>query len=538
MPVAFAWRPVARRTSLCHPSFDLRFNLDTSVPTLVSLLAPGIPGAKGTLSVAGSWKSDVPGHPLSLETHLSAAELAGYRLGDVNASLVLDDKGLKIDPLRLLLDEGGEALISGRVELSGRYPVTLDAIIHHADLPRTLDRAQITHCLVDLKFEGKAHVTGHLLQSPSFSGEAEGDVDDLVVNNWGWDRPVKREVILASPIRLHITSGIRIDAERFRFEHARVRGGDSDITTDASIYYDGKKGLRLKAEASRLSFTDLKQIAGLPWSGHGTATLDIAGPYSGPIIEGHADVQDFHFFRLDLGRVTTDVRSEGSVLAFPILFGVRGRTGYSGSASIDFDRDLWTEGDIDVSTGRLEDLTAAIENLDPSLSSVHEALAGVFSGHGHVHGPLLRADAKLDLDLGDFTVFERAVSHGAISAHLEKGQLVVLDSVAAQAGTGHLSGEGTVGVDGSLALRAKVQNMPVGPLLQPDGSDPPARGQMDFEGTMSGSLSEWRPGGTAIIRDFDVLGIPLGTARLHFATQERRVELLRHRGRRGDHPRR
>ncbi len=510
---------------LCHPGFDVHFNVDTSVPMVAELLAPGVPGAKGTVSVAGRWNSEAAGHPLSLDARLAGAELAGYRLGDVSASLVLDDKGLKIDPLRLSLDEGGEAVIQGRVDLSGRYPVTLDATIHHADLPRTLDRAQITHCLVDLKFEGKAHVTGHLLGTPSFSGEAEGDIDDLVVNNWGWDRPVTREVILAEPIRLHMTSGIRIETDRFRFEHAHVRGGDSDITADASIYYDGKKGLRLKAEASRLSLTDLKQIAGLPWSGQGTATLNIAGPYSGPIIEGHADFQDFHFFRLDLGHVTTDVRSEGSVLAFPILFGLRGHTGYSGSGSIDFDRDLWTEGDIDVSTGRLEDLTAAIQNLDPSLPSVHDALAGVFSGHGHVRGPLLRADASVDLDLGDFTVFDRAVSHGAISAHMEKGQRVVVDSVAAQAGSGHLSGDGTVGVDGSLALRTKVQDMPIGPLLQPDGSEPPARGQMDFDGKLTGTLSDWRPGGTAVIRDFDVLGIPLGTAHLAFATRDRFVEL-------------
>jgi translocation and assembly module TamB len=510
---------------LCHPVFDLYFNVDTSVATLAELAAPGVPGAKGTLSISGRWNSEAAGRPLSLETRLSGAELAGYRLGDVRASTVLDDKGLRIDPLRLALDEGGEAVVQGRVELSGRYPVTLDVAIHHGDLPRTLDRAQIQHCLVDLKFDGKAHLTGHLLGSPSFNGDTEGDIDGLVVNNWGWDRPVARQVILAEPSRLHLTSGIRIDSERFRFEHAHVRGGDSDITADASIYYDAKRGLRLKAEATRLSLTDLKQIAGLPWSGQGTATLDIAGPYSGPLIQGHADFQDFHFFRLDLGHVTTDVRSHGSVLEFPILFGVRGRTGYSGSGSIDFDRDFWIEGDIDVSTGRLEDLTAAIQSLEPSLPAVHEALAGVFSGHGHIKGPLLHADAKVDLDLGDFTIFDRAVSHGAISAHLEKGQRVVVDSVAAQTGTGHLSGEGTVGIDGALALRATVQDVPIGPLLQPDGSEPPARGQMDLEGTLTGTLADWRPGGSAVIRDFDVLGIPLGTARLRFATRERHVEL-------------
>jgi translocation and assembly module TamB len=159
------------------------------------------------------------------------------------------------------------------------------------------------------------------------------------------------------------------------------------------------------------------------------------------------------------------------------------------------------------------------------LASVHDALAGVFSGHGHIRGPLLRADANVDLDLGDFTVFDRAVSHGAISAHMVKGQQIVVDSVVAQAGSGHLSGEGTVDVDGSLALHAKVQDMPIGPLLQPDGSEPPARGQMDLEGTLSGTLSEWRPGGSAVIRDFDVLGIPLGTSRLVFATHERKLVL-------------
>ncbi|HUB09621.1 MAG TPA: translocation/assembly module TamB domain-containing protein, partial [Myxococcales bacterium] len=507
---------------LCHPVPDLTFSLDTSVPELAAWLAPAAVGAKGAVTVAGRWRG---GSNVALDLRFSGAELEGYRLGDAFAQLALDDRGLRIDALKLALDEGGEVDGHGRLDLGGRLPITLELQVKNGDLPRTLDRAKIVHCLVDLKFDGTARVSGHLLGGALLKGELEGDVRGLVVNDFGWDRPVVRQRLLTEPERLHVTSPIVIDGQRFHFEHAHIRGGDTDITADAAIYYDARRGLRLEAKARQLSLAEFGTIAGIPWAGRGTASVTITGPYASPLIEGHADLDGFRFFRLDLGHISSDVRSQGAVLAFPILFGQRGRTGYSGSGSIDFDRDLWTEGDLDVPSGRLEDLTAAIQNLDAALPAVHEAFAGVFSGHGHVRGPLLGADASADLDLGDFTVYGRQLGQGAISAHLEKGRRIVLDSFTAGVGAGRISGEGTVSVDGTLDLRGRAEGVPIGPLLAPDGSEPPATGRVSLAGTLTGTISEFLPAGTARLRDFVVLGVPLGSAALRFQTEGRLLQL-------------
>ncbi|MHB8420689.1 MAG: translocation/assembly module TamB domain-containing protein [Myxococcales bacterium] len=507
---------------LCQPLPDLTFSIQAPVQSLAGALFPALPGAKGAISVAGHWKG---GSDLALDLRFEGAELDGYRLGDVSAKLALDDRGLRIDDLELALDEGGKAVGRGRLELGGRLPLSLDLAITNGDLPRTLDRVQIDHCLVDLKFDGKARLSGHFLGGLLIGGELEGDVRGLVVNDFGWDRPVTRRRLLEEPAVLHVVSGFAFDDERLRFEHARVRSGGMDIGADASIYYEAKRGLRFEAKARHLSLGELGAIAGIPWSGDGTASVTIAGPFASPLIEGHVEVDGFHFFRLDLGRISTDVRSQGTVLGFPILFGQRGRTGYSASGSVDFGRDLWTEGDLDVPSGRLEDLTAAIQALDPALPAVHEAFAGAFSGHGRVRGPLLRADATGELDLGDFTVYGRHAGGGAVSARLERGQRIVLQSLAATVAGGRVSGDGEVSVDGSLSLRGRAEGVAIGPLLDPSGDVPPATGQISLSGTLTGTISEFMPAGNAEIRGFTVLGVPLGAASVSFRTDGRLVHL-------------
>ncbi len=509
-------------SSLCQPVPDLTLSLETPIASLVRALGLPVGSAKGTLALASHWRGNAD---VAVDVRFMGAEVDGYRLGDASARVAFDARAVRIETLKIALDEAGELDARGKLELGGRFPISLEITIKNGDLPRTLDRAQIVHCLVDMKFDGTARLSGCLVGGASLNGELDGDVHNLIVNDFGWDRPAPRRQILVEPERLHVSSVLAIDGERFRFERARIRGGTTDITADASIYYEGKRGLKLEAKAHHLGLDEFGSIAGIPWSGSGTASVTIAGPYSSPLIEGHAEFDQFRFFRLDLGRISSDIRSQGTVLAFPILFGQRGRTSYSASGSVDFDRNLWMEGDIDVPSGRLEDLTGAVQALEPSLPMVHEAVAGAFSGHGHVHGPLLRADAKVDLDLGDFTVYGRRLGQGAAVARLEGGRRIVLETLAAKVGSGHLEGEGEVMVDGRLSLRGSAERVPIGPLLAPDGSDPPATGELSLSGTLTGTIAAFLPAGTSAIRDFNVLGVPLGRAAIDFHTDGRVVAL-------------
>ncbi len=263
---------------LCDPAPDLSFEVVAPVASAARWLAPRQPGAAGTVSVAGRWKG---GADISAKVRVVAAALGGYRLGDASAEIALGPHRLEVSALRIALDEGGEVNGRGRIDLGGRLPLSFDVSIRNGDLARTLDRAQILHCLVDLKFDGTAHVSGHLLGGALLTGEMEGDVRGLTVHDFGWDRPVRKEVVLAEPMGLHVTSSISIDRESFRFERARIRGGGTDITADASIYYDNKRGLKLEAKAGRLSLSEFGSIAGIPWAGEGTASVGIAGSYSG-----------------------------------------------------------------------------------------------------------------------------------------------------------------------------------------------------------------------------------------------------------------
>ena len=531
-----------RIDDLCHPRPDLELEGEAPIPLLSRLAAPGVPGARGTVDLDGKLAGRAGQPVLTLRLRTSDAELAGYRLGTATLVGNLERGRLQIGALKLELDQGGEAEAHGELGFSRELPLTLEVALRRVALARTLDRVDIKHSLVDFRFDGKAHLAGRLAHGFGLAGGGSGTVTGLTVDDWGWDRPVTRSRILTARYPLQISTRLRVDADRVHLDRLLVSGGGNEVHGDASIAYDPRAGVRVKAQFPQLDLTGFERISTIPWAGHGSGSVSIGGSYDDPLLDGHVDVDGFHFNRLDLGHVAGDLQYRGLVLAFPILFGTRGRTGYSVSGSVDFGHELRTQADVDVSSGRIEDLTAAIQALDPALPSVHEALAGVFAGHAHVQGPILSADATAELDLGGLTVFGRPFSHGAVSLRLERGRRLFVDELAARFGEGRVAAEGVVGTDGSLDLRYQVEGAPLGLLLTPGGSSggdspgaerfqPFAVGRIDAAGTLTGSFADWRPAGEGTIEGLRVLRIGLGRAQLRFETHGRELEFE---GRAGD----
>jgi translocation and assembly module TamB len=516
---------------LCHPVPDLSVSAKADVARWSHLLLPRVPDPKGKVEVTGRVFTGKDKVQATVTAHLSGVALAGYRLPETDLNARMDGTHLTVDRAHLAMDKG-TVDARGEVGFSGKFPISVDAELKGVTFAPTVDRLLLRHSHVDFRADIRARMSGQL-KSFAMAGDAEGDIDDFAVDDEAWDHSGPKERILSIPPTVHMTSGMRVDGEKFRFEHAVFRSPESEVDANASVYYDGNKGLKLTADLPRVSLTELRAIAGLPWRGRGAVKASIIGPYDNLRVEGEIDLAEFALASVDFGAVRGPLVFHGGVLEVGGEDCRIGVTDYWVKGSVDFGHELLTEAEIRTEDGRLEDLLFAVEDLAPALHQARVVLRGSAKGQGHIHGPFLHADAEIRLSASSFDLFQRRFGAGTLSADLHAGRLITVHELGAQVGEGTIGLSGTVTTDWSVALQAKASRVPLGVLLQtPDGSKPPiATGLITAEGAIGGTLSDLEPAGKLTMSNLALFGFPLGKANMDVTTER---GLLRFSGAAGD----
>ncbi len=518
---------------LCRPRPDLAFSLKADVAHWVGLILPKVPDPKGTVQLSGrisEGKADV-WPQATVDAHLSDVSLAGYRLPETDLNLRADHARVTVDRAHLAMDKG-TVDARGELGLGGKFPISIDADLKGVTFAPTVDRLLLRHSHVDFKGDIRAHAAGQL-RGFALAGDATGDISDFAVDDEAWDHNGPRRRILSIPPTVHFQSGLKVDSEKFRFEHAVFRSPEGEVDANASVHYEAAKGLRLSAELPRVSLTELKAIAGLPWHGGGAITGSVNGPYDDLRVEGQVDLSDFTLAGVDLGAVSGPMTFHDGVLALGGESCRFGSTRYSVAGSVDFSRDLYTEADVRTEDGRLEDLIGTVEGLAPTLREVRAALHGSAKGQGKIHGPFLHADAEVRVTMPAFELFQRHFGAGVLSADLHGGRTITVNELSGRMGEGGVTLSGTVTTDWQVALRTRAERMPLGTLLQvPDSRKPPlATANVTAEGAIAGELSDLRPAGKLTLSDLVFFGVPLGKASLEVTTDQR---LVRFSGAAGD----
>ncbi|MGH9122390.1 MAG: hypothetical protein ACRDYC_10685, partial [Acidimicrobiales bacterium] len=194
------------------------------------------------------------------------------------------------------------------------------------------------------------------------------------------------------------------------------------------------------------------------------------------------------------------------------------------SGQLDFGAETRLGAKVEVEDGRLVDLLGALEGLRPVMTDLREDLAGTFAGTAEVHGPVTALDGDAALVLPDFTVFGRSFHGGELGLRLVGGSRVIVEGLRARAGRGDLRARGSVQTTGEVSLAIEAAALPLDKLLWPTGT-PSAHGLLGVNGKLEGRLDAPRPSGTVSIDHFDVLQVPLGTARASFGTEGRTLTL-------------
>jgi translocation and assembly module TamB len=519
---------------LCRPEPELRVELKGPVADVGAIAGVEIAGLKGDFDLKGSYLAPHPEgrnavakpSTVSVDLSLQGFEAQGYRAPPLSLKLSGNTQRLKIDTLHLQLAPQSTVDVQGTLELKDKLPIDLQLSAQDASFARIVDFVKLQHSWVDFRANLTGHVAGHLLSGFSLAGSTSVDVSNFVMDDTGWDLPGPRQRMLTIAPPVHIQSDLHIDKDGIHFERAHLRSPASDVTVDALVHYDDRRGLKLHTEMTHLDISELKAIAGLPWGGRGALTGDVDGPYSNLMVKAQLDLEDFRLMGVDYGalrgEMTSDIHRQD--LVFPGLAALRGATAYQVSGRLSFGADTALEAKLKVADGKLSDLFGALESLQPVMIDLREDLSGSFAGTAEVQGPVRHLNGQASLTFPDFTVFGRAFHAGDLALQLEEGRRVTVEGLRARAGHGELDAHGTVLTSGDVSLAVEAANLPLERLLWPTGS-PSAHGLLGVSGKLEGRLDAPRPSGALSIDRFEVMQVPLGTAKASFATDGRTVTL-------------
>ncbi|MBX7113489.1 MAG: translocation/assembly module TamB domain-containing protein [Myxococcaceae bacterium] len=324
----------------------------------------------------------------------------------------------------------GEVRASGSLRLETGFPFTAKVATKEASFGRILDRAGVKGSWVEFPATLKGTFKGTVLPSPQVAGDVELTTGRFVLAARAFDAPFSTgRTILTFPMsqtRFHLG----INAERTRFEDISVRAGVNQTTRvhgEVTLFHDTRRGLDVRVTADALALSDFGAIAELPWSGQGSGSVAINGPYGAVDIQSQVALRDFTLRGYALGVVQGPIRYKERKLSFPQLNGQKGQTRYAGAVTLDFGpAALHTQAHVDVPQGRTEDLIDIIAGLSPTLEAYQQVLTGEASGTIDIDSPAAQLQGDVKLLLRETQYYKRRLGTGQLMLTFDKGEALVL----------------------------------------------------------------------------------------------------------------
>jgi translocation and assembly module TamB len=252
-----------------------------------------------------------------------------------------------------------------------------------------------------------------------------------------------------------------------------------DMDLNGTVTRSG--GLDLRVAAHDLDLNRFDHILPYPISGHGKFDGQINGSLEAPSFDGLLTAGKLSLNGQILTQAHGKVRLRGHRVFFD-SFGVEQKDGsYSLTASLNtVSRSM--DGHLEVKNGDINALLA-IFNLKNDI--IHGQMNGTLGLGGTVDRPRVHLTgfaAKGELE-------GYALSDVYVDANLV-GRVITLNRFDGKQGEGVFAAEGTVDMEGPMDARLSVKNAQAGILARLAGLDTPAKGSVDLEAQLSGSVSD------------------------------------------------
>ncbi|MGA9523220.1 MAG: translocation/assembly module TamB [Myxococcaceae bacterium] len=469
---------------LCDPELTLEGNLFVPMSTVAHASGMQLPvdgHVWARLGVTGKAAQPV----VTAEVAGGDIRIGRYTPGSFQARLALEGQTLRIDHFET--DAGaGRVSATGALLLGPGLPLTAEVDIEEAQFGAILARAGLLGSWVDFPSTGKVRARGNLLPSPDLRAQLELRTGSFVLATRAWDAPPVAGRMILEFQRAHITGGARVLRDRVEFEGMRIDGPSSKLTADATLHYDPSLGMSIRGEASLLDLDDFGHIAGIEWSGTGTGSYKIAGPYSDPTITAAMAMRDLEFWRFSLGVLQGRLEFEDNVLSFPTASGQKGRTQYHGSGALDFGGgQLITKAEAQIDRGRTEDLVELLLPMDENVEIFQGTLDGDVSGTVEIHGPAETFEGTIDLRLANTRYYGRRIGDGRAVLRFVDGEKMVLERSVLKGPLGTTTVDGTWGFEGPLDYRFRVDG---GSLMEVVGPERSQQMGLDASLTLVGKV--------------------------------------------------
>jgi len=477
-----------RIDDLCHPTLALDAQAFLPMRTLTRATG-ALQGSSGHLWARLAVSGRAPDIRLNGELLGKGLELPPARPGDFSAHFSLAGETLLLHDLVVPVATG-QVKVSGTARLVAGLPVKLRVDLESASLARVMEKAGVPDAWVDFAVSGQLTAQGKFMPSPQLSGEG-----NLHVANFRFTPgPVEKyphglPPVLAFPAG-DIAFQLHVLPDRVELRDSDVRVGAGRAKVDATFGFEQSKGLSVAGVIDPLDLHEVGPLLGIPWSGVGSARFSL-GLAWGELVHIDADLalRDAEFRHFALGTVRSPLHFADAVLNFPEVTGQRGRSPFTGSATLDFrNLGLLVEARAHMPEGRVEDLVEVVAPLSGVWQPLRHVLTGTSAGEFHLWGPSETLDADIDFTTADVAFHERRLGNGAIHLRVRNDTLELLPlTLRGPLGTtqaeGRLAGE-------ALDFRFRIDGMPLEEVLGAGGRRLQARGILVLAGTVHGTSDD------------------------------------------------
>lgn len=337
-------------------------------------------------------------------------------------------------------------------------------------------------------------------------------VIDLVGLRVG-DAPVRgpHEALLTVP-RGRIAGRWETDGRKLVIDGRDVRAGRSHGRAWADIGFSPAGPLRVDIDFPVLDLSWLAPLGDLGLAGLARVKGRIGGPYTDLRADATLAGEGVVVLGFPLAdRLQAQVASDMKRLWFTDVRAELGRTAWTGSYAIDFERDMAMDTAIAVGHGRLADLLGVFVDLDGIDGDVTGTLALV--------GTPYDLDGDASFELGDTEIYGERFAGGHAFAHMDDGELTIEEMVL-ERGPETLRARGSVKRGYRMNVEVRSEGLDLARLDHLDDLPVPVEGELVLDAVIGGTLYDWEPRGRIALRRAAYGGEALADSTVTFSTAE------------------
>lgn len=468
-------------------------------------------GLRGHASLRARVEGPLDDSAIEGDLSLLQAGISEFDIGDAYLAARVEHRKARVE--RLELNIGAQkARLTGEIGLEEGFPTQARVQLDHIGFGQLLDMLSLDHVWPDFRASGPVEVKGTLVPF-HLGGKAHLDVRDFKVFDRGWDIPGREAVLELEPA--HLDMDVDFTPLRAHLSNVDLTLPNSQLTVDAKLFFDVKRGLDIDTYIGHLDLSDLGHIVQIPWSGVLNGKARIKGPYSEIVIDGRVGGQRLRFHDLDFGKARLDAHFEDLVLAFPRIHIQRGRSQFEAAGELDF-RGKAAEGR---GEGRFED--AWLSDLVDMIGKTHwifdfvrDRAQARIRGTARVRGELLKPESLVQVHLDDFVYYGRRAGEGVLDFRTQDGEIVAIDRFDIDGPVGQASLKGEVRLSEGIDFRVRANALSLFELSKPQGEFLNASGSLTLNARLFGGFDEVRMRGEAEVKDAELLGVVLGSGPL------------------------